>query len=237
MNVKIIATGSTFWQKFRKNWGIAFLIGENILFDTFSKPKILLSNMYKMGIDLERIKHIVISHDHWDHAGGLWKLLEQKKGLKVYSCLNFSLQFKKNVKQSHGILVELDRFMEIVKDVFVTGEIAGNYNSEYISEQALVVRTKKGLSVITGCAHPGIINILEKVKGKFPNEQIYSVFGGFHLMDKDKSSVKIIADKFRGMKIEKVGPTHCSGKEAEKIFKKEYGNKFITVKTGESLDV
>lgn len=237
MEVQIIFNSEAISRKLSIGWGFSCLVNNCILFDTGEKDEYLFNNMANMDIDISQIKTVVISHDHWDHTGGLWKLLEQKKEIEVYSCPNFSSQFKKRVKQLQGILVEPDGFTEIAKDIFVTGEIAGIYNGEYMPEQALAVKTKNGVSVITGCSHPGVIKMLEKVNGEFPNEQIYSVFGGFHLMDKGKSFIEIIADKFREMKVKKAGPTHCSGKEAERIFKEKYGDNFITLKAGRILDI
>ncbi|MBU1006253.1 MAG: MBL fold metallo-hydrolase, partial [Candidatus Omnitrophica bacterium] len=71
MDIKIIATGSAKRERFIKRWGVSFLIGD-LLFDTFGRPDVLFSNMRKMKIDPADIRHIVISHDHWDHVAGLW---------------------------------------------------------------------------------------------------------------------------------------------------------------------
>ena len=91
--------------------------------------------------------------------------------------------------------------MGYVSDSVNSGEIAGEYKGEYMPEQALAVKTEKGLSVITGCAHPGIVTMVEKVKSEFPAYRIYSVFGGFHLMDKDIGIIGVTADKFKEMAI------------------------------------
>lgn len=237
MKVQIIFNSEAISKKLSIGWGFSCLVNNSVLFDTGEKDEYLFNNMAGMDIDIAQIKRVVISHDHWDHTGGLWKLLEQNKGLEVYVCPNFSSQFKKKVRQFQGILVESDGFTEIAKDIFVTGEIQGTYNEESMPEQALVIKTKNGISMITGCAHPGIIKMLEKVSNQFPSEQIYSVFGGFHLKDEDNRFIEIMADKFREIKIEKAGPTHCSGKEAEMIFKKKYGDNFISLKAGRILDV
>ncbi|MFH1459403.1 MAG: MBL fold metallo-hydrolase [Candidatus Omnitrophota bacterium] len=230
MDITIIAKGSTPWQRFRKNWGLAFLIGENILFDTFSKAEILFSNMRKMDIDIKNIKHIVISHDHWDHTGGLWEILAQETGINVYSCPGFSNQFKTNVNARRGNLIESYDFKKISENIYVTGEIKSYYKDKEIYEQALMVDTNKGLSIITGCAHPGIMKIVEYAKEKFPNKQIYAVLGGFHLMHSSLNEIKTVADKFKELGVQKVGPTHCSGRHAEKIFRKIYKDKFINIK-------
>ena len=114
---------------------------------------------------------------------------------------------------------------------------SGEYKGEYMPEQAIVAKTKRGLTVVTGCAHPGIIKIVESAKNKFSNNQVYSVFGGFHLMDKDTRVIEGIVNRLEDMAIKKVGPTHCSGKIAEELFEKKYKNHFISIKTGENLSI
>ncbi|MGD2278944.1 MAG: hypothetical protein PVH45_02470 [Candidatus Omnitrophota bacterium] len=61
----------------------------------------------------------------------------------------------------------------------MTGAIRGDYKMQPIEEQALAVKTSKGVTVITGCAHPGVVRIVEEVKGRFAGEKLYCVFGGF----------------------------------------------------------
>ena len=104
-------------------------------------------------------------------------------------------------------------------------------------EQALYIKTDNGLTIITGCAHPGIIKIVEKAKSIFPREDIYSVFGGFHLQHKSREELDGIVDNFRNLGVKRAGPTHCSGKEAEDVFKDFYKDNFITADSGVSLEV
>lgn len=141
------------------------------------------------------------------------------------------------IRKTKDFIVEIDKFKEISKGIFVSGEIPGAYHGQYMPEQALMIRAKNGISIMTGCAHPGIVKMVRTIKEKFPGERIYSVFGGFHLKEEDKRAIEIVTEKFKEMKVEKAGPTHCSGKEAERIFKDEYGNDFISIKTGQTLDI
>ncbi|MBU4376639.1 MAG: MBL fold metallo-hydrolase [Candidatus Omnitrophica bacterium] len=237
MQIKILFDKITEDKSLHTGWGVSFLINGRILFDTGENGQWLLENMQISGIDVRKIEAVIISHDHWDHTGGLWEILVKGKGLKVYSCPHFSKEFKEKVKNLQGELIEADNFMEISKDIFVTGEIGGAYNGRYMPEQALMVKTKNGLSVITGCAHPSIIKILGRVKEKFPDDVIYSVFGGFHLKEDDKRAVEIAAERFKEMKIKKAGPTHCSGEVAEEIFKEQYGDNFIQILVGQTLEI
>ncbi len=223
-------------KKVYTGWGVSFLADDRILFDTGEKGQWLLENMKTLGVDVAGIETVVISHDHWDHTGGLCAILKYNPKVKVYACPNFSKRFKNKVKSYGSRLVEVDKFIRIEDNIYSTGEIPGRYAFRYMPEQALVLRTLKGLIVLTGCAHPGIIKIIENVKQNISGE-IYLVLGGFHLTGKHKETIKPIVKEFKDLGADRVAPTHCTGKNAVKLFKKAYQKKFIEVKVGQILEV
>ena len=237
MQIKVIFDKNTLNKNLRTGWGVSFLIDDKILFDTGEKGPWLLENMRSLGIDINKIEAVVISHDHWDHTGGLWEMLKQRKGLKVYSCPGFSKGFRDKVKRSGAELIEASKVTEISQNIYITGEIAGAYHGKYMPEQAIVLKTNNGLTMITGCAHPGILKMVEKAKAAFPDEPVYLVLGGFHLMESDRRAIEIIAENFKKTGIIKAAPTHCSGPSAEEIFKKQYGEDFMAVITGQEMEV
>jgi len=101
-------------------------------------------------------------------------------------------------------------------------------------EQSLVIKTEKGNIVITGCAHPGIVNIVRKAKAILPKE-IHLVFGGFHLQRTSEVELKQIINEFRTLDVKKVGPTHCTGERAIQMFKQAYGPHFVQMGVGRTL--
>ena len=236
MQIKILFDKLTLDNRFLTGWAISFLIDDRILFDAGEKPSSLLKNMETMKVDIADIEAIVISHDHWDHTGGLWAILEKNPKLKVYACPDFGEDFKNKVKSYGNELIETDKFSSLSKNVYVTGQIKGKYAGSDMPEQALVLTTGKGLTILTGCAHPGIIKIIENVKQNLAGD-IYLVLGGFHLTGYDKKAVSAIVNKFRQLKVRKAAPTHCAGDKAINMFEEEYGNDFVKVKTGQIKEV
>ncbi len=233
MEVKIVFNNDVLNRTFAEGWGFSCLVDDRILFDTGEDAASLFLNMENLHIDIAAIKDVVISHDHWDHTGGLWELLRKNRKMNVWSCPGFSRKFKDQVKNEGIILREESECAQVSEGMYVTGEIAGQYKNGYMPEQALTVKTDSGLTVITGCSHPGIIEIVERVKDNFPKETINLVFGGFHLLDKDHESIRMIAGRLRDMGVRNVGPTHCTGLPAQMVFKKLYGDGYRDIRTGQ----
>ena len=218
-------------------WGFSCLLDGKILFDTGDSADTLLENMKRLMVSINDIEGVVISHDHWDHTGGLWEILKQKKGIKVYALESFSDEFKKAVLDAGGKLVIVKRSRKITDNIFLTGEISSEYKNEPMGEQALVVKGEKGSSVLTGCAHPGILKVLDIVKDKMKIKRMYMVFGGFHLDGLKREEVEDVISGLKKMGIKKVGPSHCTGEKARRIFKGKYHTNFIPVKAGHIIQL
>lgn len=189
------ATGLT------SEWGFSCLIelsGERILFDTGGDGSILLRNMEILGIDPEDLTTIMISHEHWDHTGGLSDLLGMNRDAEIYLLASFSGSFKNKIKNP---VIEVRGPAKICDRVHTTGELG-----TATKEQSLVLETKSGMVVITGCAHPGIGEIMEAVSGF---GDIRGIIGGFH----DFSDYHLL----NGVKF--LSPCHCTRHLSEIVSK------------------
>ncbi len=234
MKIHIIASGSTIEQRKSRYWGVSFLL-EDVLFDTFGQPQVLLENMRKMKLDARKINHIVISHEHWDHISGLWQLLDINNRATVYVCEQFSDEFKNRIKEKNVKVADVSGSLKIKENIFSTGPIKGIYDKGVIYEQSLVCKTEKGLTLITGCAHPGILNIVNSVRENF-NSPVYALIGGLHLKDAKKQQVEEVIGKLKSSGLGQVAPTHCTGNAAENLFKKAFQQNCIGVAECSSLD-
>ncbi|MCI4438285.1 MBL fold metallo-hydrolase [archaeon] len=195
---------------FNSAWGFSCLIESNeekILFDTGWDGTLLLSNMEKLKVDPREIKKIVISHEHWDHIGGLPYVLNEINNpeVEVFLLKSFSRRLKNEVSAKAKV-VEVSEKRKISESVFTTGELG-----EFIKEQSLFIESKNGFIVITGCAHPGVDKILDFVK-KFG--KIYWVMGGFH----DFSNLNYLKD------VPVLSPCHCTTylNEIKAMYPKNY---------------
>jgi 7,8-dihydropterin-6-yl-methyl-4-(beta-D-ribofuranosyl)aminobenzene 5'-phosphate synthase len=236
MGIKIVAVGSTRWQRFIHRWGLSFLIGDDVLFDTFGDPGVLLNNMRKFNIDTAKIKHIVLSHDDWDHIAGLWYLIQNRKDITVYVCPGFKEEIKNRIVSFGVKVIEAGGVTQVNGDIYSTGELCGESDGEKIWEQSVVIKTAEGLTVICGCAHPGIVNIVQHVKERFRND-VYNLIGGFHLKNNDNETNARIIENLRGLGIRRIAPMHCTGKRAAEMMNKIFTSDFLQVKAGDSIEL
>jgi 7,8-dihydropterin-6-yl-methyl-4-(beta-D-ribofuranosyl)aminobenzene 5'-phosphate synthase len=236
MKIKVIATGSSKFQRFIRRWGVSFLIGEDVLFDTFGDPGVLLNNMRKFNVDLSKIRHIVLSHDDWDHISGLWYLLPNRQDIAVYICPGFKPETKERIASFGVKLIEAERPVQIKENIYTTGELYGESGGRKIYEQSIVIQTGAGLAVICGCAHPGVGNIIKKAKDNF-KANIYLLMGGFHLKDNTDETNGLIIKDLNETGIRRIMPMHCTGNRAVKLIRQFFGKGFTWLKEGDEIEL
>ena len=218
----------------KPDWGFACLIEgaeKTILFDTGTRPDILLHNVGALGVDLKKVDMIVITHNHGDHTGGLPAALEKKPGVPVFFPASFPAEFGRRVEGLGGEAQAVGKPLEICRNVHLTGELG-----EAIVEQSLVIDTPGGLVVVTGCSHPGIVKILRRAM-EIVDKPVTLVFGGFHLGNTRDAEVEAIIAAFKEMKVERCGATHCTGDRPIALFKAAFGDNFVPIGTGRVIEV
>ena len=214
------------------DWGFACLIETptaRILFDTGANGDILVDNCRTLGVGLDQIDLVVLSHSHGDHTGGLTPVLARNKGARVFVPASFPDILLEHITTAGGVPVRVEDPREIADHVYLTGEMG-----DQIHEQSLILDTTDGLVVVTGCSHQGIVEILHRTKTILKKDILF-VFGGFHLLRHPDDQVDEIVREFRSLGVKRCGSTHCTGDDAIALFKKEYGSDFVTVGVGRVL--
>jgi 7,8-dihydropterin-6-yl-methyl-4-(beta-D-ribofuranosyl)aminobenzene 5'-phosphate synthase len=146
-------------------------------------------------------------------------------------------------------------FMEVERGIFLTGEVPRETLFEkpdprlfaeldgkttqdtFLDDQSLVLDTEKGLVLILGCAHSGMINIINHIIAKIRKEKFYAILGGTHLdfLTPEQLEESIIA--LKKLEIEKIGVSHCTGMRAAFRFHQEFGDRFFYGCVGSVLEV
>ena len=168
MKITIVYDNCLNKRGLKTGWGFSALIEANhtspILFDTGDDGAALLYNMEQLGIDPENIGTIVISHAHVDHTGGLSAILEVNKHATIYVPASTAATIPGRK------VVPVSQPLQISHDVLSIGELKD-------IEQSLVVKTSRGLVVVTGCSHPGVGAIIAMASSY---GKIYGIIGGLH---------------------------------------------------------
>jgi len=239
LTITVVYDNNPYKQELETEWGFAAAITgteKTILFDT-GGGRLLLDNMQKLAIKPDSVDVVVLSHIHGDHTGGLSSFLEKNSDVTVYLPVSFPKKFKDNAGNSGAKIIEVYESEQICENVYSTGQLG-----KLIKEQSLIIRTDKGLVVITGCAHPGIVNIVNTAKTlmrvpalRGPKDDILLVMGGFHLEWATKGKLEKIISAFKQLGVRYVGPCHCSGQKARSLFEKHFGSNYINIGAGKVI--
>ncbi len=200
MRSTIVYDNTSRQENLAADWGFSCLVeahGKTILFDTGARADILGQNMKALRIDPSRIDAVFISHDHWDHTGGLFAVMKIGR-MSVYVPGSF-----RSMPDLYG-LRRIAGPAEIFDNIFSTGELKA-------IEHSLVIRQEEGVVVVAGCSHPGVGEILEAASA-FGN--VTTLIGGFHGFDD--------FGQIAGLSC--ICPTHCT-RHVDRIaamYKKQY---------------
>lgn len=247
--------------------GLSYLIetGESrILFDT-GQGLVLQHNAKQLGISLQNLDAIVLSHGHYDHAGGLMIVLDECNLTKLFlhpSALQpkFSsrgdigspIQDRETLEKKFSQLIWTDKPTEIIPGVYVTGTIprlhpledtGGNFwqDSQHdqvdflLDDQALFIDAPEGLVVVLGCAHAGVINTLNYIAQITGKDNFYAIIGGMHLLNASRDRVQATAEALTKYQVQIIGANHCTGMAAIAFLWHELAGKCISCPVGTRL--
>lgn len=229
--------------------GLSFYVEHDnikILFDTGASD-IFRDNARQLGIKLESVDMVVLSHGHFDHGDGL-----QYLDYTTLSCHPecFVKRYRKNGLDNIGLNLtkyeiqkrfNLQQFREpyqISNRTFFLGEIPrinefeakttpfvkeGGTDDYVTDDSGLACVTEQGLVVLSGCAHSGICNMIEHAKNVSGIKRVKAVIGGFHLSSDDVQTSKTI-EYLKRTNVEMVFPSHCTMEPALSRFHESFGH-------------
>lgn len=212
--------------------------GIQLLFD-IGYSDVYLRNAQKLGIDLTKVDTVVLSHGHNDHTGGLsvFPLLEHRVKLighpqvfeeKRLGRLVVSSPLRREQLEERFELCLSQEPLAVTPNLTFLGEIERtnnfenqapigeyrcgcNWHPDYlIDDSALAYRGKDGISIITGCSHAGICNIIEYAKQVTGVQRVCNVIGGFHLFDEHSEQLLQTVEYLDRERITLLYPCHCT---------------------------
>jgi len=108
---------------------------------------------------------------------------------------------------------------------------------ELLDDQTLFIETPKGLVVVFGCAHAGVVNILHYIADLTEKKQFYAALGGMHLLRASKERIEQTENVFRDYNLQKIGPAHCTGNKAVEKFKSAFPEQCLACSVGTQIEL
>lgn len=239
-----------------------------LLVDTGASGK-FLQNAAAMGIEIEKVDTLILSHGHYDHSGGILSFAERNKKAVIYLQKTAGGEYyHKEAGEERYIGIDsrilrlgnvkiIEGAYRIDKELFLFGGVTGRklwpsgnrvlkvkqeeefIQDEFGHEQYLVIETEGKKLLISGCAHNGILNILEKfheIYGAWPDR----VISGFHLKKKngyspeDMKIIRQLATELLRLPT-KFYTGHCTGEEPYDMMKEIMGEKLVYIHSGDEI--
>ncbi|MDQ6758904.1 MAG: MBL fold metallo-hydrolase [Acidobacteriota bacterium] len=218
--------------------------GHKILFDTGNYPDTVVRNLRELKMDLADVPDVILSHNHIDHTGGLMTLRREfpqslrrahvGQGIMLQRIgTDRMLKLKTAYEASGGKFIEYSQPVELYPGVWLTGPIPRKYpernwgvhsqvrlangstaEDNIPEDQSLVIDTDKGLVLISGCGHAGVINTLEYARAKIRAAPVHLALGGFHLYSATDANLSWTAAKLKEFGLQSLVGAHCTGVEA-----------------------
>jgi len=260
---------------FLGEWGLSILLETpevTVLLDTGKKSSVTY-NADTLGIDLNKIEKIVLSHGHYDHTGGLREVLRRMhKEVEIiahpdiwqakYSKLvggtgkYVGIPFRREDLESMGARFRLTQApVKITADLITTGEIPMvtsfeeipstlrvKENSDWrqdnlMDDQAIIVKMSRGLVVVLGCAHRGMINTIYHAQQITGTKTVYAVIGGSHLIGASEERLFHTIAALKDLNVQKLGLCHCTDLPAASLLAQEFKDSFFFNKAGKVVEL
>ena len=240
-----------------------------ILFDT-GQSDLLFYNTEKLNIDLSTANSVILSHGHYDHTGGVARVLNvtSKANIYCHSSVLVTLYSRqpdgymkpigidsgssKALHESFNKIQWVNEPFYISEDIGITGTIpritdfentGGDFyldsdgkNIDQVSDDLAVwFKTSKGLCIVTGCCHSGLINTIKYIFTLTREITLHSVIGGFHLLHASTERMENTCRFLASTDFKQLVPCHCTGENAIEILRTKFGDNLICGSVGKQM--
>ena len=246
-------------------WIEAF--GQQFLLDT-GYSDLFLKNAQLLNLDLNKISTVVLTHGHSDHTNGV-PYLNGGKTIILHPAAfkdRWSIRKKEYVglpikqeglEKQHKVVVTKQP-LEFCENCYFLGEIPmvvdfeakGNFSTtldenltqtDYTEDDSgIAITTEQGLFILTGCGHRGVCNTIEHAKKVTGQNQIYAVFGGFHLrnLEKQKDVINQTISYLKANNVKELYLGHCVTDDVIGYFEQNLREvKIVRLAAGKEFDV
>jgi len=132
-----------------------------------------------------------------------------------------------------GQVPRLNNFEDVGGDFFL--DKSCRKNDELWDDQALIIESQKGLVIILGCAHAGVVNTLHRIADIIKKKQFFLVMGGMHLLNASKERIEKTISVLKEYNVQKIGAAHCTGTRAANMFSASFQDRCFSCFVGTQL--
>ncbi len=202
--------------------------GRRILLDTGTDPDIMEQNLMSAGIDIHGLDLVVVSHNHFDHAGGLKRIRAINPDLPVYLPPNQSFAVDGEIIEDH---------LWVTPNILVLRGRSDVPTAGISDDLSLVLRGRSGLYVLSTCSHSGVEQIVGRAT-KISGEPVYYFSGGARLISRPESDTQLVAEALAKHRVQVVSPSHCSlSHRVDRKFRETLGEAVVDSQLGRKVEI
>lgn len=215
-----------------------------VMLDTGGIQHTLQHNLTALKLDAGRITDLVLSHGHFDHTSGVMDVLRLSPHARVWAAPSIGRKRlgDADARRSSGggsmlaglSFTPIDPYVEVVPGViaftvpdeardprwvsthnmFEQTEAGCIVPDTFADDVSMLVQTERGASVLLGCAHAGLPNILQYASSTFGIREFHTVLGGTHLSGVAPSDYPMWMQELSRFQVKHWRPCHCTGFKA-----------------------
>jgi len=248
-----------------------------LLFDTGVSPTGMVENMRRLGLSLQDVEVIVLSHGHWDHVTGMEGVARTLGRTELPVLIHPEFWSRRRIcfpgldpaelpstsrsaLEGAGFEIVEERQPSFLLDgsVLITGEVDRTTEFEIgfkgheafvdrgwqadpliLDDQALVLRLpERGLVVLSGCGHAGIVNTVRHAQRLTGEQQIAAIIGGFHLSGPMfEAIIAPTVHAFDELSPSLLMPAHCTGWKAVHHLAARFPEAFVQCAVGTTIEL